>query len=70
MLNQDSPTEAIRALLFQRAQVLNDHLLRRLADAAGHINNKEHRAVIGALDGLEADIQTIRTLMVLMEECF
>jgi hypothetical protein len=44
--------------------------LRRLADAASHVNSKNHRAVIGALDGLEAEVQTIRTLMVLMDECF
>jgi hypothetical protein len=69
MFNQTSPTEAIRALLFQRAQILTDHLLRRLADVASHVNSKNHRAVIGALDGLEAEVQTIRTLMVLMDEC-
>ena len=63
-------TDAIRRLLFRRADLLTQHLLKRMADVASHIRSDDYRAVIGALDGLESDIQTIRTLMALMDDCF
>lgn len=70
MVQQPPPIEAVRALLFERAAILIAELQTRLAQAADHITNKEHRAVIGALDGLDTHIQTIRILMQLMNEYF
>jgi hypothetical protein len=70
MSDLPTPTDAIRTLLFRKAESLNQRLLERLADVANHISSREHRAAIGGLAGLEADIATIRTLMMLMRDCF
>jgi hypothetical protein len=45
---------------------LNQRLLERLADVADHLSKRNHRAVIGALAGLEDHITNIRTYMVLV----
>jgi hypothetical protein len=34
------------------------------------LNNNEARAVIGALAGMESDVENLRTLMVLAYDCF
>jgi hypothetical protein len=70
MSDLPTPTDAIRTLLFRKAETLNQRLLERLADVANHISSHEHRAAIGALAGLEADIATVRTLMMLMRDYF
>jgi hypothetical protein len=50
--------------------VLNHRLLGRLADTTSHLSKNEARAVIGALAGMEPDIENLRTLMVLVRDCF
>jgi hypothetical protein len=57
MDDPQSPTEAIRSLLFRKARTINERLLMRLQDAAGHLSRNENCAVIGALAGMEADIK-------------
>ena len=64
------PTEAVRSLLFERAAKLIAELQMRLTQAADHINQKEHRATLGALAGLDSHIPTIRLLMQVMNEHF
>lgn len=61
---------AIREVLFRNADTLNHQLLKRLGDVADHVTRHEARAAIGALDGAEADIATIRSLMLLVRDCF
>ena len=63
-------TRAIRSLLFRKAETINERLLTRLRDAAGHLSRNEDRAVIGALAGMEADVERMRTLMVLIRDHF
>jgi hypothetical protein len=70
MSNPQSPNEAIRSLLFRKAEVLNKTMLQRLTDAAGHLSSNEDRAVIGALAGMEVDIGSMRRLMTLVRDCF
>jgi hypothetical protein len=70
MSDLQSPTDAIRNLLFRKAEVLNHRLLERLADTTSHLSKNEARAVIGALAGMEPDIENLRTLMVLVRDCF
>ena len=55
-MSDQSPTEAIRSLLFRRAETLNEELLTRLRDVASHLSRNEDCAVIGAIAGMEADI--------------
>jgi len=66
MSDLPTPTDAIRTTLFRKAETLNQRLLSRLADVANHLNKRDHRAVIGALAGLEDDITNIRTYMKLV----
>jgi len=70
MDDPQSPTKAIRILLFRKAKTINERLLTRLHDAAGHLSRNENRAVIGALAGMEADIESMRIFMVLMRDHF
>ena len=70
MSDPQSPTEAIRSLLFRKAELLTERLLTRLTDTASHLSKNEARAVIGALSGMESDIENLRTLMVLVRDCF
>lgn len=64
------PAEAVRSLLFERAATLLNDLRERLQQAQDHISQKEHRATLGALAGLDTHIPTIRLLMQVMNEHF
>ncbi len=70
MDDPQSPTNAIRSLLFRKAETINERLLTRLHDAAIHLSRNEDRAVIGALAGMEADVESMRTFMVLVRDHF
>jgi hypothetical protein len=61
---------AIREILFRNADIVNDQLLKRFADVTDHLTRQEDRAVIGALEGAEADIAKMRSLMLLLRDCF
>jgi len=63
-------TEAIRTELFRKAETLNLRLLHRFANVTDHISARQDRAVIGALEGTEADIATMRSIMLLARDCF
>jgi hypothetical protein len=57
-------------VLFRNALTLNHQLLKRFGDVADHLSRHEDRAVIGALEGAEADIAKMRSLMLLLRDCF
>jgi hypothetical protein len=61
---------AIREVLFRNADTVNHQLLRRFGEVADHLSRQEDRAVIGALEGAEADIAKMRSLMLLLRDCF
>ena len=61
---------AIREVLFRNALTLNHQLLERFGTVADHLRRHEDRAVIGALEGAEADIAKMRSLMLLLRDCF
>jgi hypothetical protein len=70
MNNPQLPIKAIRTVLFRKAETLNERVYLRLAQVAAHLQQGEHRAAIGALEGVDADIAQIRALMLLMRDCF
>jgi hypothetical protein len=61
---------AIREVLFRNADTLNHQLLGRFGVVADHLTRHEDRAVIGALEGAEADIAKMRSLMLILRDCF
>jgi hypothetical protein len=70
MNEPQTPVTAIREVLFRNADTLNHQLLGRFGDVADHLSRHEDRAVIGALEGAEADIAKMRSLMLLLRDCF
>lgn len=61
---------AIREVVFRNADTLNHQLFRRFGDVSDHLTRCEDLAVIGALEGAEADIAKLRNLMLLLRDCF
>ena len=61
---------AIREVIFRNADTLNQILVRRFGDVADHLSRQEDRAVIGALEGAEADVRKMRNLMLLLRDYF
>jgi len=58
---------AIRKRIIERAKVINTEILTRFSLAADDLDNNQHRAALGALDGLEKQIETFRSLLRLIE---
>jgi hypothetical protein len=58
--------EAIRKRVIERAMAINTKLLARLATVADDLDTGGHRAAIGGLDGLERDIGTMRSFLLLL----
>ena len=70
-MNESQTTvAAIREVLLRNADIVNNQLLKRFGDVADHLSRHEDRAVIGALEGAEADIAKMRSLMLLLRDCF
>lgn len=60
------PDEAIRERILSRAKAVNAEILDRLRIAAGDLEAGEHRAALGGLDGIEAQLTIIRSLLLLL----
>ena len=58
--------EAIRKRVIERAMAINSKLLARLATVADDLDVGGYRAAIGGLDGLERDIGTICSFLLLL----
>jgi len=58
---------AIRGRILERARTYNAEILKRFSIAAEDLANNEHRAALGALDGIDSMLQEFRTLLRLME---
>lgn len=61
-----SPDEAIRKLVIGRAMAINTKLLARLATVADDLDANGHRAALGGLDGIEREINTLRSFLLLL----
>ena len=57
---------AIRLRILERVTDINTKLLARLSTAAEDLDLGRHRAALGALDGIEKQIHTMRTLLQLL----
>ncbi len=60
------PDEAIRERVLARAKAVNAEILDRLRIAADDLEAGEHRAALGALDGIEAQLTIIRSVLLLL----
>jgi hypothetical protein len=60
------PDDAIRKLVVERAMAINSKLLGRLATVADDLDAGSHLAALGGLDGLEREIDTMRSLLLLL----
>jgi hypothetical protein len=60
------PDEAIRERILSRAKTVNAEILDRLRLAADDLEAGEHRAALGALDGIEAQLTIIRSVLLLL----
>jgi len=60
------PDDAIRLRVIERVVAINTELLGRLATVAEDLATGGHRAALGGLDGLEHQIGTMRSLLLLL----
>lgn len=60
------PDEAIRKRVIERAMAINTKLLARLATVADDLDVGGHRAALGGLDGIEAQLTIIRSVLLLL----
>ena len=60
------PDEAIRERILSRAKAVNAEILDRLRIAADDLEAGEHRAALGALDGIDVQLTTIRSVLLLL----
>ena len=60
------PEEAIRDRILSRAKAVNAEILDRLRTTADDLEAGEHRAALGALDGIEAQLTIIRSVLLLL----
>jgi hypothetical protein len=63
-------SRAIQEAIFQKAQKLNQRLLERFTETADYMSSGSHLAVLGALEGAEEKIASIRSLMLLLRDFF
>lgn len=58
--------ELLRKRVIERAMAINSKLLTRLATVADDLDVGGYRAALGGLDGLERQIETMRSLLLLL----
>jgi hypothetical protein len=58
--------EAIRLRVLDRAKAINSELLTRLRVAAEDLEAGRHRAALGGIDSVERQIDTMRSLLLLL----
>jgi len=62
----DDLDQIIRKRILDRAKALNVEVMERVAIAANDLDAGEHRAALGALDGIEQQLATIRSILLLL----
>jgi hypothetical protein len=59
--------EALRQRIFERAKAINAKLLARFSTAAEDLEVGQHRAALGGLGGVESQIHTLRSFLLLLQ---
>lgn len=65
-LRPPDPDEAIRERILERAKAISDKLFSRLGIVDDDLEKGMHRAAIGGLDGIEREIDTLRSFLLLL----
>lgn len=60
------PDAAIRERILYRAKVLTTAIVDRLTVAVSDLSDGKHRAALGALAGIEQEIATVRSILLLL----
>ena len=63
---QSYPDEVIRERVLERATEITITLLAQLRTVADDLDAGGHRAALGGLDGIERQIDTLRSLLLLL----
>lgn len=58
--------EALRRLVLARASAINGRVLARLSIVSDDLDAGGHRAALGGIDGLEREIETMRSFLLLL----
>ncbi len=58
--------DALRRLVLARASAINGKLLAQLSTVSDDLDAGGHRAALGGLDGIEREIATIRSFLLLL----
>ncbi len=58
--------DALRRLVLARASAINGKLLARLSTVSDDLDAGGHRAALGGLDGIEREIATMRSFLLLL----
>lgn len=58
--------EALRRLVLARASAINGKLMARLATVSDDLDAGAHLAALGGLDGLERQIEIMRSFLLLL----
>ncbi len=64
------PILAVRTVLFRKAEIIHCHLLAQLMDVGTSISRGSECAVLGALEGMEDEVDRMRQLMFVLLDCF
>ena len=60
------PDEAISKRIIERAKAINMKLVARLVMAGNDLDVGGYRAALGGLDGIERELNTMRSLLLLL----
>jgi hypothetical protein len=66
-LQTTDPDDLIRERIIERAKKFNAEILKRFSIAAEDLERGNHRAALGALDGIDSTLQEYRVLLRLIE---
>ena len=58
--------EELRLRVLERVKTINANLLVRLSTVANDLEGEAHRDALGGLDGIEREIGTMRSLLLLL----
>ena len=60
------PDAAIRARILDRAKTLTSEIAERLTTALNDLADGRHFAALGALEGIEHELSTVRSILLLL----